>query len=200
MAEKQINTLFTRVVVWISILTFIQFSLLPSARAFSIGEEREVGEKLLYSIRSTFTLVDDPDITQYLNNLGESVLEVAGIQYFNYHFYVIDNKEFNAFAAPSGLIFFHSGLVGAMHSEDELVSVLAHEIGHIVKRHLASRVEKGKYSTMTSLGLAMAALAFGGAAAPALLTGALATGQSLSLIHISEPTRRTIPSRMPSSA
>ena len=68
-----------------------------------------------------------------------------------------------------------------MNSEDELTSVLAHEVGHIVKRHLASRVEKGKYTTVASLGLVLAALAFGGAAAPALMTGALATGQSISL-------------------
>jgi predicted Zn-dependent protease len=68
-----------------------------------------------------------------------------------------------------------------MNSEDELVSVVAHEIGHIVKRHLASRVEKGKYTTAASLGLALAALAFGGAGTPVLLTGALATGQSMNL-------------------
>lgn len=170
-----------RYIAWISALLLTQFSTLSSVHAFSIGDERVVGEKLLYSVRSNFTLVDDPDITKYLANLGESVLRVAGVQYFDYHWFVIDNKEFNAFAAPSGLIFFHSGLIGAMNSEDELVSVLAHEIGHIVKRHLASRVEKGKYSSMTSLGLALAALAFGGAATPALLTGALATGQSMNL-------------------
>ncbi len=68
-----------------------------------------------------------------------------------------------------------------MDSEDELVSVVAHEIGHIVKRHLAARMETGKYSSMASLGLAIAAIAFGGVAAPALLTGALATGQSINL-------------------
>lgn len=155
-------------------------SVLP-AYSFNIGEEREVGEKLLYSIRSSFQLIDDPDITAYITNIGQSVIDVAGIQYFDYHFFVIDSKEFNAFAAPSGLIFFYSGLIESMNSEDELVSVIAHEIGHIVKRHLASRLEKSKYSSMTTLGLAIAAIAFGGAAAPALLTGALATGQSLTL-------------------
>jgi len=165
------------VVTWIFLVT----SSVSSALAFSIGEEREVGEKLLYSVRSSFTLIDDPDITDYVTRLGDTVLQVAGIQYFNYHFFVIDNKEFNAFAAPSGLIFFHSGLISAMSSEDELVSVMAHEIGHIVKRHLASRVEKGTYAGIASLGLAVAAIAFGGAAAPALVTGALATGQSINL-------------------
>ena len=167
--------------IWIFITIFIQSYSITPVTAFTIGEEREVGEKLLFSVRSAFDLIDDPDITQYINRLGQGVLEVAGIQYFDYRFFVINNKEFNAFAAPSGLIFFHSGLIGTMNSEDELVSVVAHEIGHIVKRHLASRVEKGKYTTAASLGLALAALAFGGVGTPVLLTGALATGQSLNL-------------------
>ena len=169
---------------WFSFLIgiiFFQFTVVSSGYSFSIGEERELGEKLLFSVRSSFSLVDDPDITQYINRLGNSVLEVAGVQYFDYHFFVINAKEFNAFAAPSGLIFFHSGLIATMNSENELVSVMAHEIGHIVKRHLASRVEKSAYSNAASLGLALAAIAFGGAAAPALLTGALAAGQSVNL-------------------
>lgn len=169
-------------VAWLLITIFLQCSIVPpTASAFTIGDEREMGEKLLYSVRSSFELIDDPDITQYITRLGQSVLGVAGVQYFDYHFFVINDKEFNAFAAPSGLIFFHSGLIETMHSEDEFVSVLAHEIGHIVKRHLASRMEKGKYTTIGSLGLALAAVAFGGAATPILLTGALATGQSINL-------------------
>ena len=175
------NNVVKKTLIWLLIVVFSVSICASPAFSFSIGEEREVGEKLLYSVRSAFTLVDDPDITQYITKLGRSVLEVAGIQYFDYHFFVIDNKEFNAFAAPSGLIFFHSGLISAMQSEDELVSVLAHEIGHIVKRHLASRMEKGTYAGIASLGLALAAIAFGGAAAPALVTGALATGQSINL-------------------
>lgn len=152
------------------------------AEAFTIGEEREVGEKLLYSIRSSFELIDDPDVVYYINQLGREVLDVAGIQFFDYRFFVINESEFNAFAAPSGLIFFHSGLIGTMNSEDELVSVMAHEIGHIVKRHLASRIEKGKIVGMASLGMALAALAFGsGAAVPTLMVGSMAAGQSAAL-------------------
>ena len=164
----------------ITVLLFTVQSISPSL-AFNIGEERKVGEKLLYSVRSSFALIDDPDITAYITGVGQSVVAVAGVQYFDYHFFVIDSKDFNAFAAPSGLIFFYSGLIEAMNSEDELVSVIAHEIGHIVKRHIAARLEKSKYTSMSTLGLAIAAIAFGGAAAPALLTGALASGQSLTL-------------------
>lgn len=170
-----------KVTAWILVCIFFQFSVVPPASSFSIGDEREVGEKLLYSVRSAFELVEDPDVIQYITRLGQSVLEVAGIQYFDYRFFVIADKEVNAFAAPSGLIFFNAGLIEMMHSEDELLAVLAHEIGHIDKRHLASRVEKGTYSGIASLGLALAAIAFGGAATPLLLTGALATGQSINL-------------------
>ncbi|MGB5231049.1 MAG: M48 family metalloprotease [Desulfoprunum sp.] len=159
-------------------------SLVPVQRsaAFTIGEEREVGEKLLFTVRSAFKLVDDPDVTQYINDLGRQALKVTGIQYFDYRFFVINDNEFNAFAAPSGLIFFYAGLISMMNSEDELLSVMAHEIGHISKRHLASRMEKGKIVGIASIGMALAALAFGsGTAAPTLMMGSLAAGQSASL-------------------
>lgn len=164
------------------ILTVSIITGTPAASySFTIQEEQELGNKLLYSVRAAFPLIDDPDIHQYINGLGKEVLDVAGIQYFNYHFFIINNKEFNAFAAPSGLIFFYSGLIGSMNSEDELLSVLAHEIGHVTKRHIAQRAEKGKVSTLATATLALAGLLVGGPLAPALVTGALATGQSIAL-------------------
>ncbi len=170
-----------KIFILLLVVIIVQANCLSSSFAFSIGEEREVGDKLLYSVRSSFNLIEDPDIVQYINKLGRSVLAVTGIQYFSYRFYVINNKAFNAFAAPSGLIFFYTGLISTMDNEDQLVAVMAHEIGHIVKRHLAARVEKGKFSSLASLGLAIAAMAVGGAGTPTLLAGALATGKSINL-------------------
>lgn len=153
-----------------------------NSSAFTIGEEREVGEKLFYTVRSHFEVLDEPDLKQYLRGLGREVIKTAGVQFFNYHFYVIENKEFNAFAAPSGLIFFHSGLIEKMESENELVSVLAHEIGHIVKRHISSRIKKGTQITAATMGLILASIALGGGvASQALMAGGMAAGQSASL-------------------
>ncbi len=153
-----------------------------SALGFSVGEEKEVGEKLLYAVRSSFPILDEPDLHQYITDIGNEVLDVAGIQFFDYHFYVVESSQFNAFAAPSGLIFFYSKLIESMNSEDELVSVMAHEVGHVVKRHLASRMKKGKVVNIASLGAALAAIALGGgAAAQGLLAGSLAAGQSAQL-------------------
>lgn len=158
-------------------------SNLQQAMGFTVGEEREVGEKLLYAVRSSFPILDDPDLHRYITDIGQEVLDVAGVQFFNYHFYIVESSQFNAFAAPSGLIFFYTKLIESMNSEDELVSVMAHEVGHVVRRHLASRMKKGKVINMASLGAALAALALGGggAAAQGLLAGSLAAGQSAQL-------------------
>ncbi len=178
-----ISTRLYKGFVFFLMISFLQGVTPRFSTAFSVGDEREVGEKLLYAVRSTFPIVGDPDIHQYINNLGREVLAVAGVQYFDYRFYVVESDQFNAFAAPSGLIFFYTKLIESMNSEDELVSVLAHEIGHVVKRHLASRMQKGKIVNFASLGLALASIAFGGGgvATQALLTGSLAAGQSAQL-------------------
>lgn len=152
------------------------------AAGFSVGDEKQVGEKLLYAVRSSFPIIDDPDLQYYISDIGRQVLDVAGIQYFDYHFHIVESDQFNAFAAPSGLIFFYTKLIESMNSEDELISVMAHEVGHVVRRHLASRMKKGAVINIASLGAALAAIALGGgAAAQGLLAGSLAAGQSAQL-------------------
>ena len=160
------------------LLLAAQFCMPLQAAAMTIGEERTISEKLLYSVRAEFHLLDAPDISQYINDLGYQVLKVAGPQYFNYHFFVVKSEQFNAFAAPGGLVFFYTGLIQTMKTENQLISVLAHEIGHVVSRHIAQRIAKsGKISAIT-MGLGMAALALGN---PELLIGSMAAGQAVNL-------------------
>ncbi len=175
---------FTRLTLFLFLVT----TLLQSAYrvnpvfGFSVGEEKDVGEQLLTMVRKEFTLIDEPDIIQYINKLGRETLEVAGSQYFDYHFFVINNKELNAFAAPSGLIFFHSGLIESLDSEGELVGVMAHEIGHVVSRHLADRMKKtARISAATMLGILAGIALGGGALSEALIAGSAAAGQSAAL-------------------
>ena len=149
------------------------------AQAFTVGEEREVGEQLLTMVRKGFNLIDEPDVIQYINELGDETLAIVGSQYYDYHFFVIKNKELNAFAAPSGLIFFHTGLIESLDSENALVGVIAHEIGHVVSRHLASRMDKSaKVNVMTMIGV-LAGIALGsGDLSQAMISGSVAAGQS----------------------
>lgn len=152
------------------------------SHAFSVGEEKEVGEKLLTMVRKSFQVMDDPDITQYINEIGQRILAVAGPQYFDYHFFVISDKEFNAFAAPSGLIFIHSGLIEAMNSEGELISVMAHECAHVTSRHISDRISKSAKTSIGTAALLIAGIAMGGGAlSQALITGSMAANAAMNL-------------------
>ena len=170
-----------------AVCTLLTFALLlapcgSGPAAFTVGEEKELGEKLLSLVRREFRLLDDPDISQYINMLGREVLAAAGPQFFDYHFFVINNKEFNAFAAPSGLLFFHSGLIETTDTEGELVSVMAHEVGHAASRHYADRLSKSQKISAGTAALALAGIAMGGGPlGQALLTGSLATNATMQL-------------------
>lgn len=137
---------------------------------------------MLTVIRREFDLVDELDVSQYVNEIGDAVLSVAGPQYFDYHFYVIASKDFNAFATPSGLIFFYSGIIDAMETEGEFVSVLAHECGHVMSRHIANRIEKSSKINAVTLATMLAGIALGGGAlSQAMITGGMAGGAAMNL-------------------
>jgi predicted Zn-dependent protease len=164
-------------------LLIIGQCILPTRSwGFCIGEERDIGEQLLLSVRGKFDLLDDPDIVQYINELGQRVLAVAGPRYFDYHFFVVKNDQFNAFAAPSGLIFFNTGLIKTMKTEDQLLSVLAHEVGHVVSRHISNRIAKQGKVTAISLLFGLASLAVGNPAlTQGIFAGALAANRTAGL-------------------
>ena len=172
------------------VLFFTLFAVLCQPcqlQALSIGEERLIGQKILYSVRRDLHVLDDPDISQYINQLGHQVLKVVGPQYFDYRFFVVQSDQFNAFAAPAGLVFFYSGLIEAVHQEDELLSVLAHEIGHVTSRHLAQRLDKSGKITAVSLLLGLAGIALGvPGLSQGVLTGSLAAGQAANLHYSRE--------------
>ncbi|MEA2084242.1 MAG: M48 family metalloprotease [Thermodesulfobacteriota bacterium] len=161
----------------------IQFQNGPgNACAFSVGKEREVGEKLLSLVHKRFNLLDDLDITQYVNGIGAEILDAAGSQYFDYKFFVINDRDFNAFAAPSGLVFVNSGLIEMMDSENELFSVLAHECAHVSNRHIAGRIEKSTKVQIGTMAMILAGVALGaGELSEALIAGSMATAASMNL-------------------
>jgi predicted Zn-dependent protease len=172
----------------VSYLTIFAYATLPmQTLALTIGEERKIGEHLLYSIRKEMPILDAPDISQYINTLGGRVLATIGPQPFDYRFFVVKSNQFNAFAAPAGLVFFYTGLIETMRSEDELLSVLAHEIGHVVSRHIAQRLGKSSKISALSLLFGIAGLALGvPGLSTGLLVGSMATGQAINMQYSRE--------------
>ena len=159
--------------------------LLMPAKAgalISIKEEKEIGEKVLKQVQEQLPVIDDPYISDYIQRVGEEALRQVDNKHFNFDFWVIDNPTVNAFAIPGGHIFMFRGIIELMDSKDELMGVLFHEVAHVQARHFAERVDKAKKVSIATLAGALAAILVGGGeVGTALMTGALATGQSIML-------------------
>lgn len=130
--------------------------------ALSAADEREIGESIMREIRGDPDYIDDPEITGYVQALGQRLAGAATADSRKFEFFVIRNPQVNAFALPGGHIGIHSGLVLTAQTESELASVVAHEIGHVVQRHMARMVDKQNQLQIASIaGLALAILAAG---------------------------------------
>jgi beta-barrel assembly-enhancing protease len=158
--------------------------------AISIQKEEEMGQEFMRVVMEHYEVIDDPQISDYLNKVGQHLVSFFPNQNFHYHFYIINEPEFNAFAAPAGHVFVYSGLFMAMDNEDELAGILAHEIAHVECRHISQKVaQSSKISMLTLAGIAAGIfLGVGGAdsAAQGLMLGSIAAGQTMELAYSRE--------------
>ncbi len=170
---------------------FIQiFLLFHPAAALTVKEEQEMAREFMHMALSHYQVIEDPLLVDYLNRVARKVLAQMPPQPFVFHFYLVKENVYNAFAGPAGNIFIHSGLLEALNSEDELAGILAHEISHVTCRHLSAMIEKSKTTTLATLAGVAAGifLGAGGAAAAgsAVTVGSIAAGQSLTLAYSRE--------------
>ena len=101
-----------------------------------IEKEIEFGRNMAAQLLADYELVDDLALIRYVNLVGNAVLQNASRQEIKYYFGVIKSKEINAYATPGGYIFITTAAFNLMQSEAELAAVLAHEIAHVVERHI----------------------------------------------------------------
>ena len=107
----------------------------------SIDKELQIGQAMMRQLRASQPLIQDPVLIEYINHLGNSLVKNAQGVNYAFEFFLINNKELNAFAFFGGHVGIHSGLITTADTESELASVIAHEISHVTQRHLARRLE-----------------------------------------------------------
>jgi predicted Zn-dependent protease len=111
MKQTLFNSIITGCFVFLAFFVVV-FSQPPFAQAMmSIEEEKELREKLLRMVETKVPLVKDPEIVDYINGVGQKILQNVEGKYFDYEFFVIEDQGINAFAMPGGLIFVHTGLM-----------------------------------------------------------------------------------------
>ena len=148
-----------------------------SSAVLSPQVERKIGEGIMREIRAREpSYLDDPEIGDYLNQLGSRLVGAAPGARQEFLFFGIRDPSINAFALPGGFVGVHTGLLTAADSESEVAGVLGHEIAHVTQRHIARQLGTQQQMAIPSL-VAMAAALLLGRSRPDLAQGAMMAAQ-----------------------
>ena len=151
----------------------------PADATLSKNTEAQIGRSIMRQIRASGELVEDPQITEYINDIGHRISAHANNGSHEFTFFVIDDPNVNAFALPGGYIGVHTGLLEATRSEDELAGVLAHEVAHVTQRHIARAIHANSRQSILNTAIMLGAILAGvaGGASGDVVQGAIAVAQ-----------------------
>jgi predicted Zn-dependent protease len=131
-----------------------------SSAALSEQQERTIGNAIMREVRADKDYIDDPEVADYINRIGQRLLQAADPPVPPIDFFVLHDDTINAFALPGGHVGVHSALILLTENESELAGVLGHEITHILQKHQARTLYGQRGATFASLAaLAVALLA-----------------------------------------
>ncbi|MFK7893215.1 MAG: M48 family metalloprotease [Granulosicoccus sp.] len=148
----------------------------PADSTLSPAEERELGAGFMRQIRASLPLVNDVQLNEFIQSLGVRLVMATGDHDSSqFQFFVINDPQINAFAIPGGYIGINSGLITAMDQEEQLASVMAHEIAHVTQRHHARSFATGNRASLSAAATVLAAIIIG-QASPEVGQAALAAG------------------------
>lgn len=186
------------------ILLGFAFSVLPHVHAetfdlpdiagsaesiFTPTQEQRLGRAFMRSVRQNLSVLDDAFLSNYINTLGQHLVDKAEASQRNFYFFILDQAQINAFAGPAGNIGVNSGLILASESESELAAVLAHEISHVTQNHLHRAFENASNMSIPTAALILAAIMLGAKAGGNAGMAAAAGVQAAALQHQIDFTR-----------
>jgi predicted Zn-dependent protease len=102
-------------------------------------DEMRLGQQLHVEVGKRYTLTNEGQ--ERANRIGQRVARRGLRPNIAYHFYVINEKEINAFSGPGGYVYTTTALL-KLANDDELASVLSHEVGHVVARHSLKSIQQ----------------------------------------------------------
>src|SRR2546423_5674411 len=122
------------------------YSEFRSARYTNAGllserDEVRLGDRLHLEVTKKYEIISAGQ--ERVNRIGQRVARTSLRPNMNYRFHVIESKEINAFSGPGGHVYVTSALVN-LANDDELASVLAHEVGHVVARHSLKTIQQSQ--------------------------------------------------------
>ncbi len=159
-----------------------ELPVLGENTAFNIEQEVKIGERVYQQLLSRGLVETHPLLDQFINELGARLLAIVDRRVRDYRFFIVRSGSINAFALPGGYIGVNVGLILRAQTQDQLASVLAHEISHVRLRHGLKLMEKSAGVNSAMLLTVLAGLLVGGGTdlgAALVYGGAAGGGQTM---------------------
>lgn len=107
-------------------------------------EELALGEESYKQTLSESKVIVGTKDANRIKNIGSKIAKVANRNDFNWEFNLVQNDEMNAFCLPGGKVVVYTGILNIAKNDDQLATVIAHEIAHALARHGAERMSSAK--------------------------------------------------------
>ena len=119
-----------------AVLTTLALSYSPLSQA------KVTGADIYETTLKSTPLYEDPALDAYIKKLGEEIVAVSEMAGEKFTFTLLDSEDLNAFATRDNYIYVNRGLLNYVSNEAQLVSVLAHEVGHVTRGHVTGQEER----------------------------------------------------------
>jgi predicted Zn-dependent protease len=112
----------------------------PAYNTLTDAEEVALGRKTAAALERELPILDVAPLEGYINGLVGELGRQSRRSNIRYTARIANTTDVNAVSLPGGYIFVFRGLLEMVRSESELMSVLAHEVGHIAGRHSVNQM------------------------------------------------------------
>jgi predicted Zn-dependent protease len=125
----------------------------------SPADQKEYGQMMLAQLRHYDLILEDPLVDGWLRTLGNRLGTASDKPEQSFTFFMMKDRQINAFATVGGYVGMNAGLVLAAESEDQVAGVLSHEIAHVTQSHVLRSVERAQKDSVPILLAMLGAIA-----------------------------------------
>ncbi|NPA65745.1 MAG: M48 family metallopeptidase [Epsilonproteobacteria bacterium] len=114
----------------------------------SEDEEIAMGEKAYREFLQKAKISKDVKNTKRVEAIVKRIAKAANKPNYKWEVHLIDDPQVNAWCMPGGKIVVYTGILKVAQNDDQLATVISHEVAHALARHGAERISQAEVSTL----------------------------------------------------
>ena len=113
----------------------------------SPNEENTMGANSYKEFLSKAQISTNKIQTARIKRIGNKIAVAANRKDFKWEFNLVEDEQINAFCLPGGKVIVYTGIIKIAQNDDQLATVMSHEIAHALARHGAERMSHQQVSS-----------------------------------------------------